>query len=101
LLILCNDSFLIAFIFLQKFRCGQVPGSSLPLLEFMFATRTVYLTCLSQEGQWVETIDREKEEESRKQEKAAQTFKEEIIFYCFYIKSKVRESVLLSWKHSW
>jgi len=68
----------------------------------MLATRTVYLTCLSQEGQWVQTIDREKEEEeSRKQGKAAQTFKEEIIFYCFYIKSKVRESFLLSWKHSW
>ena len=74
-----------------------MPGSSLPLLQLMLATRTVYLTCLSQEGQWVETIDREKEEEeSRIQEKAARTFKEEIIFYCFYIKSKVRESVLLS-----
>jgi hypothetical protein len=44
----------------------------------MLATRTLYLTCLSQEGQWVETIDREKEnkKKSRKQEKAAQTFKE-------------------------
>ena len=95
-------SFFFFFFFLQKFGCGQVPGSSLPLLEFMLATRTLYLTCLSQEGQWVGTIDREKEEEkSRKQEKAAQTFKEEIIFYCFYIKSKVREGVLLSWKHSW
>jgi len=42
-----------------------VPGSSLPLLQLMLATRTVYLTCLSQEGQWVETIDRGKEEKKK------------------------------------
>ena len=38
-----------------------MPGSSLPLLAPVLATRVVCLTCLSLEGQWVETIDREKD----------------------------------------
>jgi hypothetical protein len=58
--VLSNDSFFTDFIFLQKFGREQVPGSSLPLLVPMLATGMVCLTCLSPEGQWVETIDREK-----------------------------------------